>query len=562
VLTTGYLRQRAKQAPVFLADLLQPDIKKAVGVAHGLFSNRLDDGGIANSEFYLGNHWQSGKGWIGAKPLITATGASHTLRQIEEGFVSENVIKEVVDRHVGGILGREPLWGFVPQFTVSRSALARRRRFSKLFNVVFDTVSAVVDTAKGLVGKSLDARAQEADEALTMWWDNQQPRKRLKDALARCLNEERVLLRLYVPRGLYEKEVPQQPDLATALSLLHVDVITSDKGGVFIDSDTRRPFAVYAYKVEQATCVELSYVNQLGQTVLQVLSDDAALVVEPAAYDMQGRLWMYELCRSPLITEQVRAAQKSLNLALTMLMRNVNLAGNLERVIMNAEAPKLKTRIADPSQPTGYREEVIDQAWGVGPGVTNSLTGLLIRDDKGTIIGRANPNISYRDPVQIETFVGTRNQYRECILGQAQQLHIMISGDSTVSGRSREQARAEYRGSLQDSKEPLDDAGRWLLESGLRVGAQFCNRTNDFAQLRCDFDSRVEDSPPSADDKRATLELVKAKMISRETGMMNVGIDDTDGELAKIAEESKSTALAPMVPETLDKSNGESVLIQ
>lgn len=536
--------------PILLSDIIQSDQKKAVEVANGLLTQvktvdgrsvkRRSDGAIANSLFYDGDHWQNGSGWIGAKPLDRL---SQTLKQIEEGFVSENVIKEVVDRHVGGILGREPLWGFVPQKTVSRSAEIRRRRFSKIFGLIFGNAETKVPGAK-----VLDKFAQEADEALTVWWDQRQPRKNLKEALTKCLTEEKVLLRFFVPRGLYKDNfIPVQASLTDALALLHLDIVASDKGGVFTDTETQKPFAIYVYQVDKTKCVELSYVNEFGQTVLQILSDDPTLAVAPIAYEMQGRLWMYELNRTALITEQIRSAQKALNLNLTMLMRNVNLAGNLERVIMNAERPKQKIRIADNSQALGYREETIDSGWLAGPGVSNMLSGLLIRDDDGKIIGRANPNISYRDPVPIDTFVGTREQLRECILGQAQQLHIMISGDATVSGRSKEQSRAEFRGSLQESKEALDDAGRFTTETPLRIAAQFCDRVNDFAGLRCDFDSRIEDGPVSPDERNANREDVKAGLLSRESAMSRNGTEDTDSEKMKIAED-KTEAPAPITP--------------
>lgn len=475
------------------------------------------------------------------------------MNQIEQAFVSENVIKEVVDRHVGGILGREPLWGFVPQSTVPRSVLTRRRRFAKFVRrLLLNTDEPEPD----------DPRAQEADEALTVWWDSAEPRKKLKEALQRCLNEDRVLLRLFVPRGLYNKQkvIPVQKSLTDALALIRIDVVSSDKGGVFIDEDTQKPFAVYAYKVEQAECVELSYVNELGQTILQILSDKPELAVEPIPYELQGRLWMHEVSRSALITEQIRSEQRSLNLAKTMMMRNVNLAGNLERVVMNSEKPKRKVRVEDASSSTGYREEIVDSEWLTGPGATMSLTGLLIRNDEGKIIGRANPNISYHDPVPIETFVGTRRECRESMLGQAQQLHYMMSADATASGKSREQARGEYRSSLNDSKEPLDGAGRWVLETGLRLGAKFCDRVEEFAHLRCDFDSRIEDGPVSPEERSANREDVKAGLLSKETAMSRNGTEDTDGEKQRIAEDRAESPAPQLLPPPTDPGSARELI--
>lgn len=548
--------------PILLSDILQSDQKKAVAAASGLLTQvqvvdgrsvkRRPDGAIANTLFYEGDHWQSGNGWIGAKPLITH-GLNQTLLQIKEAFVSENVIAEVVDRHVGGILGREPLWGFVPQQTVSQSTQTRRNRFAKLFSFVLP---------KSQSPAQIDKLAQEADEALTVWWDQAKPRKKLKEALAKCLNEEKILLRLFVPRGLTKDgQIPQQRSLTDALKFLHIDVVCSDKGGVFIDSTTQKPFGLYVYKVDQSTCVELSYVNELGQTILQALSDNPELVVDPIPYDLQGRLWMFEVNRKALITEQIRSNQKSLNLALTMMMRNVNLAGNLERVIINAERPKQKIKVADSSQASGYREETIDSEWLTGPGVSNLLSGLLIRDDDGKIIGRANPNISYRDPVPIDTFVGTRDSMYASILGQAQQTHALISGDAQASGKSREQARAEYRSSLLDSQESLDDTGRWTLDTGLRIAAQFCDRVNDFAGLRCNFEAVVEDGPVSPEERAANREDVKAGLLSKESAMSSNGRDDTDAEKARIAED-KAEVPDPIIPPNPKPANGDSQLIQ
>lgn len=499
---------------MLLKDLLQPDQKKAVELASGLFKGRRDAGAIANTKFYLGDHWQDSKGWIGAKPLLTQAGALGTLLQIKEAFVSENVIAEVNDRHVGGILGREVNWDFISE------DLFQQRRKKKPGDTVPEK----------------DQAARDADESLTQWWNEERPKNKLKEALTIGLNESRSFLRLFIPRGLApENDIPIQPKLSNALDFIHLDVVNCDKGGVFIDTDTQKPFGLYVYQVADKAVAEISWVEK-GVTFLQKLSDDPALATNPVPYDLGGRLWMYELNRKPLITEQVRSNQRSLNLALTMMMRNVNLAGNLERVIMNAERPKQKKRVpAD--NPQGFTEETIDGDFLVGPGATNVLTGLLIRDNDGKIIGRANPNISYRDPVPITTFTGTRDQFYASILGQTQQIHALISKDATASGVSREQARAEFEGSLKLSKEVVDDAGRWLLESVLRLAAHLCNQSEKYKGLRCDFNSIIETGTVSTDTRQANRDDVKAGLMSEETAMSKNGIEDTGAEKERIAQE-------------------------
>lgn len=513
---------------ISLKDIIeQRDAKKAIEAASGLFKSRRSVGAIQNTEFDLGNHWQDGKGWIGAKPLLNVPGYGATLAQIKEGFVSENVIGEVNDRHIGGVLGREVNWDFVSE---QHFGLRRKKKPSDVL-------------------PEKDATAKEADESLTAWWNEGRPKNKLKESLATALNEGKALLRLFIPRGLRDGsgQIPAQSKLLSALDFLCVDVVTSDKGGVFIDSGTQRPFGLYVKQTEeQKTVVEVSWVDK-GLTFLQILSDDPQLASVPFSCDLGGRLWMYELTRKPFITEQVRSNQRSLNLALTMMMRNVNLAGNLERVIMNAERPKGTIRIpAD--NPAGFREETVNADFLVGPGATNVLTGLLIRDNDGKIIGRANPNISYRDPVSIDTFTGTRAQFYESILGQCQQIHALISKDATASGVSREQARAEFESSLKLSKEVVDDAGRWMLESTLGLAAYLCNQTEKYKGLRCDFSSIIETGPVSPEDREANRADVDNGLLSKETAMVRNKVEDVDAEKERIVQEKAASPTGDQPP--------------
>lgn len=512
--------------PILLKEITTPDKAKA------LFVNRRPIEIAASSEFYDGNHWQLGKGWIGAAPT---DGDSSVLSQIEAAFVSENVIAEVIDRHVAGVLGREPLWGFLPAEMVAVSTQARRARFAKRQGL----------TPTKPVAPSLNTTAQEADDALTIWWNQRRTRDQLKQALITALAEEKALIRFFVPRGLKAEDgsVPLQGDLGPALDLIHIDVVTSDKGGVFVDDDTQQEFGVYLYQLDGDAFAELTYVDDSGQTILAVLSEkNDPVMADPI--DLQGRLWMYEFRRKALVTEQVKSNQRCLNLALTMMMRNVNLAGSLERTVMNAERTKETVKVADPTDVRGYREESRPADYLVGPGATMFLNGVLIRNDNGEIIGRANPNISFRDPVQIDTFTGSRDQFYASILGQCQQRFALISGDAVTSGKSREQARGEYETSLKDTADVIEDAGRWILETPLRLAAQFCNKSKKFAGLRCDFSAVIETGPVSPEDRKANREDAASGLLSVETAMSNNGIDDTDAEKQKV-EEDKASAPAP-----------------
>lgn len=194
---------------VRLADITNPD------KANALFRNRRSAGAIASSKFDAGDHYQNAAGYIGAKPLAGTPGSAQTMQQIKDGFVSENVIKEVDDRHIAGLLGREPLWGFLPSDAPSPTAEKRRKLFSKLYQLVTNVVR------KASTG-SLDKLSQEADEALTVaWWNTRKVRKALKRAVRTALLEERCVVHIFFPAGLRDTNgnIPDQRDLSAALTI-------------------------------------------------------------------------------------------------------------------------------------------------------------------------------------------------------------------------------------------------------------------------------------------------------------------------------------------------------
>lgn len=525
--------------PISLKEIITAEPKKAVEVAKGLFVNRRTAEHQSNTAFYQQDHWQNGNGWIGEIPSVVLEGffaSQIALEKIRRGFVPVNVITEIDDRHLGGILGREVNFDFVPE-DIFR---LRRKKVREL--------------------PEKDSIARQTDEDLTGWWNEDRPKDKLKEALVIALNEERALLRFFIPRGLRDAngQVPLQPDIPSALGFLYVDVVYSDKGGVFVDTDTQQKFGLYVTQEDNKMIAELSWVEK-GITFLKILCDDPALATDPVACDLGGRLWMYELQRRPLITESVRAIQRSINLDNTMMMRNVNLAGSRERYFRNVERPHEKIKIKDESQPSGYREEKRPlPGLPVGAGASNFLDGVLIRNDKGEVIDRADPNISITEPVPPTTFVQTHDQLYAAALSQCQQIHILIGKDATASGRSREQARAEFEGSLRLSKEVVDDAGRWMLETALRLAAHLCGQTKKYVGLRCDFNAIIETGPISPEERQANREDVQADLLSPESAMSRNGTEDTDAEFARIAEGKKRFSAAPVPPSPIpNPPNGE-----
>lgn len=182
---------------VSLQELITSEPAKAVGIAKKLLLDRRTADYQSNTAFYQGDHWQKGNGWIGERPSIALEGligAAMGLEKIRQGFVPINVIAEVNDRHVGGVLGREVNFDFV-----SADLLRLRRK----------KVPDLPDK---------DPLSQQTDEDLTGWWNEDRPKDKLKESLVIALNEERALLR-FLSHGGLETRTSKSLDKRISLQL-------------------------------------------------------------------------------------------------------------------------------------------------------------------------------------------------------------------------------------------------------------------------------------------------------------------------------------------------------
>lgn len=465
--------------------------------------------------FFNGDHWQNSDGFIGQLPAAGYPGAAQIEADIKARFESENVIKEVIETHNGGLLGREPLWSYLQE----EGANAGKKRKS--------------DDATG--------------ETITPWWNEREALKDLQKAAETILLEGIAVKRVFIPKGLVPEsgEIPSGIGLNKALDYIFIETLPADVAGVFTDPDTQKRVGIYLFDEKNAdgdvenNCAELSFLNETGDTVCRVVKDKGN-PEEYGPYRLGGRLLVFELQRSPLITEQVQSNQKALNLAHTMMTRNVNMAGSRERTVTNAKPPrKPKAGSTSETEPGDYE---------TGAGAIMFLMGYPIySEDKKTITGYTNPNLTVTDPASVEVFEKTRDVKYAAILSQCHQRHILIAGDATASAVSRKQAEKGYQRSLKDSKTVLDAAGRWQLEVALRLAAHLNGESEKYLPLRADFNCLLDVGEPEPDDIRVVMEMRKPggpnnqPLISDETARNKVGIDDAAAELKRIQEESPTT---------------------
>lgn len=470
----------------------------------------------ANAAFYDGDHWQSGTGWTGPSgDPKQGTDYSRVMALIADAFVSKNAIREVVDRHQAGVIGREPMWRLTP-----------RRR---------------LENGKEPTDEEM-ARIQEAEAFLTDWWDERGAVEKLQATTVKALLGERGVLRLFVPSGkLLDGRVPRGEGLEAAKDFIFVSEHGPDEAAVHLDQRTMNDLGIYSYKDEtEGDFVELSYLNDTGQTIVRVMGNAGDETGDPL--ELGGHLTFHEIRLQQLITDPVRRNQKLLNKARTMLSRNVDLGGFVERTILNGLLPG-----SYQDDGSGGQKWVPDEQ-PIGAGVTTTIQGIPQPDGDGKE-KLTNPSIIYKDPVPVATFEETEASSYKAILQDTAQLHVLLAEEAGASGRSRVEARSDYQQSLLKSKPKVERAGRWLLETVLAMAAHFTGQAGRFADLRVEFNCILDTGPRSAEEELSARENYSAGLLSRETAMSRIGVEDTESEKARIeAEKAMEESQEPAVP--------------
>lgn len=500
---TSFLRwtiEQAKQAIALAADTLE-----AIRV---------------NRAFIDGDHWQSGDGWIGPWPTIVESGSDAdatnvTLLQgeIEKAFTSRNALGEVVDRHVGGVVGREPRWTFVPR---------ELRRD--------DELSDAQTTAR-----------DELEALVTEWWDDFGAHEIMQAAARGMLysDDAGVALRIFIPAGLLAPagngtraaRVPQG-DIAAALKLIRVETVDPDVGRVIAEELTGIDVGVVVFKDETTSreSVEITYVDEGGRTHLLAIAPPVNVGENDrtdVAFDLGGRLLMAQLARKPFISEQARQSQLALNYANTMIVRNVTTGGFLEQVLLNAKLP------GHWSEVDGVRKYVSDPIVR-GPNTVNSFVGVETEAADGSR-QVASPSVLWREPVKPDASISAKREHYEDMLNECDQAHVLIAGDAVASAVSRQQARADYRTSLQISEAPLNRAGRWMLETVLAYAEALAGAPGQWSRdWRASFACIIDTGPLTPEEITAIQGMAEKRLIASGTARELVGVADPDAEQERV----------------------------
>ncbi len=246
------------------------------------------------ARFVDGDHFQDGAGWIGDLPSEPAARMQH-LTMLRHAFIASNQIAKVLSRHQAGVMGRPPRWA---------------------------------------IQMGSASLAQADAEAVTTWWQQAGIHAMLQQATALLLRDRRVVLRLAIPPLPEDRPAPQT--LAEALRLIALVPVAGDAGTVLRDAWEHVQYGVVlGVDTDDQAWTEVT-TRQGLHTALRVIRHDADQTVW---YPLGGRLLHHMLERPVFVTPQMVRLQQALNLDLTQLVRNINLAGSRERYFLNAKPP-------------------------------------------------------------------------------------------------------------------------------------------------------------------------------------------------------------------------------
>ncbi|MHC5755937.1 MAG: phage portal protein [Nostoc sp.] len=467
--------------------------------------NPKSDKATENWSYYCGDTFQF---WTGPKPAEGDQYSEVITKQIEEGYISNNLIKECVDRNVAAMIGLMPHWFLYAGSEVSDSNKEER-----------------------------SPQVMEAEKILQTWitqmlkhiamQDGDEDANPLTMAVTQMLVTGRGYLRIYRPKR-YKK-------LLNAKLYQKIRLHCPALGSVRVDRDDDGEIEQISYTYKGGTEIQ-SLDPETGKLTFTVTHsgdrDGEQKQSETWVSDFGGRWTIYELRSPPIINKDIKRLQNAINKALTMLGRNLDLAGFLERVITNAQTPG--EWIEDPNRPGKQRFVPDKRGLQMGAGKTTFLSGIKLDDGAYT-----TPGVTYRDPIDITTFVSSVGLFAARLYLAFNQGHILASGDGAISGISRVQLRQDANLSLDRPAPVIENAFANILEVVLRF-LEPVKYKDTFATVKL----RKGINYITPEETAETRTNYQVRLISRTTAMSNLGIEDPDAEAALIDEELAKDAMS------------------
>jgi len=455
-------------------------------------------------KFLEGEHWQDQRAWIGPRANDAVEGAAELMDEVKRGFTSANKIDEVNSRHVFAVAGHPVSWQWAPT------------RFMPVGEAPTQTEK---DDIAFLESVSTDH------------WDLRDSQEILRRYLYWLCAYGRSVIRYVLPAfptdatGTTTVEVA---DIAEALEHLHIELPDPENAGIYEDPRTKARVAIVVVKLDNGTdVVELTYLDG-GNTVYRGLTMQGQQY--RTAIDLSGRLNCYEGRRKSLITPSVFQNQRALNLALTMIPRNVITGGFLERTMLNAQMPGEWEVNAQ-----GEKVRFVPQSYVLGSHSIAWVRGIERVGSDGSV-DYTTPTMERGEPIDPKAAIMAASFHERMILSEVSQEHVLTNTEAIMSGKSREQARAGFMTSLLPTKTIAERAVEFLVTFPLAMAEYLTDQEGFYtSRYRVVAQARIDAGPVGPDEREQDLAAVKDGGMSMTLYMERSGVVDVDAELQRVA---------------------------
>ena len=396
----------------------------------------------------------------------------------------------------------------------------------------------------------------EADKLVGDWWRTarKHPEKAIRQALIFARREGRSVLRFRVAAGAYARfgdgklRVKTQ-DMGQIARFIRLECVqTPERVAVWENPDTFDTSAVYVYQDTRGTdSAETCHVEG-GRTLLRLhkAGAEAATILD---LDLGGRILYLELKTDPAITAQFLQNQMAYNTASTMILRNTELAGFLERWGINIEPPY--DLVDDPASPGQKLKRYSSARPGAGTMMAWQQSTVKTRDARGGIIDEqplGSAQYGRFEPSPPDSLISATNHNMLNMYSEVGQSYVLMGKDATASGRSREVAISDFDNIRQPTIDLAEATIGEVCEIFLALVSALAGKAGYFNSIDVEGQVKARIVPPSPLDRQADREDVKTGVISKHTARQRQGIDDPEQEDAQIEREGQAALPAPDPP--------------
>lgn len=454
-----------------------------------------------NWDLYEGEHFNY---WAGTLPSPNDPNRDTILIELQRAFISANLIRETVNRHVDALLGKEPTYILSP------------------VNVEEPEESEAFRGTHKILSKWLHLVASSGSQDIE---DDTNP---VTKAVTKMLVTGRGYMRLFS-----RKRFATSPDAFKKISVHcpdngQIEMIYDDEGSLEAIEYQFNDGRVERQEMNPATGVLTFYMLKTKGTSTDKAEDSFEV-------DLNYNWTIIEISCPTMLTPSIKQQQAAINLILTMMGRNIVQAGFLERLLLNAQMPGEYGESAE-----GDLKFTPDPAgWQTGAGVTNFISGLPLGDPRSPA-GYTNPSAIFRDPVPVTTFIESLEAYLTRLYTEMGQGHILQQGDGALNGVSRIQLAQDFNNILNRQVSVIETALSDLYYTALamlNVGGTPIEA--DISSFIVYVKLNISAHLLTPEDHSQIREDFKAGIISQYTTLAKLNIEDIEEEISRSDSERK-----------------------